>query len=166
MSGKGPIQGSTTLNTFFTNGGVEEGDIVTATFTTKDETFTDIVEVGPQPVSTGVNRKVFVWIDRATQDGFSFAIYASTLNQVPDANRTVTITDIPSTGVKVDCATIRMQMAPTLAGPLGPSRGSPRPTAPDLSGAHLAERLHRRDAQYPGGLPRAGQGWPSSPTPR
>ena len=60
VEGKGPIQGSTTLNTFFTNGSVEEGDIVTATFTTKDETFTDIVEVGPQPVSTGVNRKVFV----------------------------------------------------------------------------------------------------------
>ncbi len=119
VEGKGPIHGTATFYTYFKGGSVQEGDIVTAHFTTTDETFTDTVVVGPQPVNSKIPRKVFYWIDRATQDGFSFAIYAGTLDQVPDAGRTVTITDIPSTGVKVDCTTILMQMAPDVGGTPG-----------------------------------------------
>lgn len=114
--GKGAVHGTTTLNTFFTPGSVTEGQSVTAHFSSKDQTFTDVVTVGPETTNDGVNRKVFRWADRATQSGLVFAIYAATLDLVPDAAREVTITDLPSAGVTVDCASVTMQMAPDAGG--------------------------------------------------
>jgi hypothetical protein len=114
--GKGAVHGTTTLNTFFTPGSVTEGQSVTAHFSSKDQTFTDVVTVGPETTNDGVNRKVFRWADRATQNGLIFAIYAATLDLVPDAAREVTITDIPSAGATVDCASVTMQMAPDAGG--------------------------------------------------
>lgn len=112
------ISGSTSFYTYFDRGSVEAGDVVEATFTTKDDTFIDEVTIEP-PGEVPATRKEFRWTDRSLQDGFTFAILVSTLDAVPNASRSVQITDIPSVGVLVTCASLVFELAPDVAGSAG-----------------------------------------------
>jgi hypothetical protein len=112
------ISGSTSFYTYFDRGSVEAGDVVEATFTTKDDTFIDEVTIEPAG-EVPATRKEFRWTDRSLQDGFTFAILVSTLDAVPNASRSVQITDVPSVGVLVSCASLVFELAPDVAGSAG-----------------------------------------------
>lgn len=78
------VVGTVDFMTYFKAGTVTEGDVVTATFTTKDDTFTDDVTVVGPNTNNPLTRKEFRWTDRTLQDGFTFAIFATTLDAVPE----------------------------------------------------------------------------------
>ena len=145
------ISGSTSFYTYFDRGSVEAGDVVEATFTTKDDTFIDEVTIEPAG-EVPATRKEFRWTDRSLQDGFTFAVGRRTERQPIGADHRR-----PQRGRARQLCVTRLRVGTgcrRLGGGLHHHSG--RAGRLDLPSAGIASRLLRAPDRYPGRLPRAG----------